>query len=231
LGYLGWREVHHETVKKHNHEWSFASLDWSKTTAYVGTPSSNGIRIRLPEGQAGGQDYEAFRARLRQQLLDYRDPQTGEQIVTRVVTRDEAFPGKAMPLAPDLTLTLSDNSFVSVINERPIVLHRPEINGTHRPEGIFILGGPGVKAGRSPEPLSILDVAPTLLYCLGMPIPREFEGRLTVEAWDESYLQTHRLETGGESAEFVASESAESPYTDEDKKAIWAQLQSLGYVE
>ncbi len=52
LGYLGWRqEVGHAKVKKHNHEWSFASLDWSKTTAYVGTPSSNGIRIRLPEAE------------------------------------------------------------------------------------------------------------------------------------------------------------------------------------
>jgi predicted AlkP superfamily phosphohydrolase/phosphomutase len=232
LGYLGWREVHHETVKKHNHEWSFASLDWSRTTAYVGTPSSNGVRIKMPAGEAGDREkYEAFRARLIEQLLAYRDPATGEQIVTRAVTRDEAFPGKAMPLAPDLTLTLSDHSFVSVINEKPIVLHRPEINGTHRPEGIFILGGPGVKAGRSPEPFSILDVAPTLLYCLGLPIPQEFEGRLPLEAWEESYLEAHRPETSGAAAEFVASESGESPYSEEDKKALWAQLQSLGYVE
>jgi predicted AlkP superfamily phosphohydrolase/phosphomutase len=231
-GYLGWREEQHENVKKQHHEWSFASLDWSKTTAYAGTPSSNGVRIRMPAGQEGNQEkYEAFRARLMEQLLAYRDPATGEQIVTRVLTREEAFPGKAMMHAPDINLTLSDNSFVSVANEKPIVLHRPEGNGTHRPVGIFILGGPGVKSGQSPEPFSILDVAPTLLYCLGMPIPQEFEGRLPVEAWEESYLETHRPETSEKTAEFVASESAESPYSEEDKKALYAQLQALGYME
>jgi predicted AlkP superfamily phosphohydrolase/phosphomutase len=229
-GYLGWRQVDHAEVKKHNHEWSFASLDWSKTTAYVGTPSSNGIRIRMPEG-ANVEDYETFRARLMEQLLDYRDPVTGEQIVTRVTPREEAFPGKAMPQAPDLTLTLSDHSFVSVINEEPIVLHRPEINGTHRPEGIFILGGPGVKSGENPEPYSILDIAPTLLFCLGLPIPKEFEGKITAEAWEEGYLQAHMVGADTASAPFLASEGAESPFSEEDKKAIWAHLQSLGYVE
>jgi predicted AlkP superfamily phosphohydrolase/phosphomutase len=232
LGYLGWREVHHAKVKKHNHEWSFASLDWSKTTAYVGTPSSNGIRIRMPGKQGStGAGYEAFRARLMEQLLEYRDPVTGEQIVTRVTPREEAFPGRAMPQAPDLTVTLSDHSFVSVINEEPIVLHRPEINGTHRPEGIFILGGPGVRSGENPEPYSILDVAPTLLYCLGLPIPPEFEGRVMVAAWEESYLQAHRIGADQEIAAFLTSERAESPFSEEEEQAIWAQLQSLGYVD
>ncbi len=87
-----------------------------------------------------------------------------------------------MEQAPDLTLTLSDHSFVSVINEKPLVLHRPEINGTHRPEGILIIGGPGVKHGENLEPYAILDIAPTILSCLGLPIPSELEGKVMVEA-------------------------------------------------
>jgi len=231
LGYLRWREVDHARVKKHNHEWSFASLDWSKTTAYVGTPSSNGIRIRMPGQGANSKDYEAFRARLMEQLLDYRDPVSGEQIVSRVMPREEAFPGRAMLQAPDLTLTLSDHSFVSVINEEPIVLHRPEINGTHRPEGIFILGGPGVRSRENREPYSIMDVAPTLLYCLGLPIPQEFEGRLALEAWEEGHLQANGIRTGKESDTFFTPERVDSPFSEEEEKAIWAHLQALGYVE
>jgi predicted AlkP superfamily phosphohydrolase/phosphomutase len=231
LGYLGWREVDHANVKQHNHEWSFASLDWSKTTAYVGTPSSNGIRIRMPGQNSNGKEYAAFRDRLTEQLLDYRDPVTGEQIVARVTPRDEAFPGQAMTQAPDLTLTLTDHSFVSVINEEPIIFHRPEINGTHRPEGIFILGGPGVRSGEHPEPFSILDIAPTMLYCLGLPIPEQFEGKITAAAWEESYLQAHQPGAVKETAPFPTSERAESPFSDEEETAIWAQLQSLGYVE
>jgi predicted AlkP superfamily phosphohydrolase/phosphomutase len=229
LGYLGWREEHHSNVKKHNHEWSFASLDWSKTTAYVGTPSSNGIKIRLQE--ANPDAYLASRQRLTEQLLDYRDPVTGEQIVTRVTPREEAFPGAAMEHAPDLLVTLSDHSFVSIINEKPIVLHRPEINGTHRPEGIFILGGPGVRSGVNPETCSILDIAPAILYCLGLPIPPEFEGKVPAEAFDESYLQAHKIVAGEKTARFQASERAASPFSNEEEDTIWAQLQALGYVE
>ncbi len=164
-------------------------------------------------------------------MLDYRDPVSGEQIVTRVTPREEAFPGPAMSLAPDLTLTLSDHSFVSVINEEPIVLHRPEINGTHRPEGIFILGGPGVKSGEHPEPYSILDIAPTMLFCLGLPIPKEFEGKITAAAWEPSYLQAHRVGIDNTSGTFCTPESGDSPFSEEEQKAIWAHLQSLGYVE
>ena len=229
LGYLTWREVDHEKVKKHNHEWSFASLDWSKTTAYVGTPSSNGIRIRLPA--QGADDYEAFRNRLVEQLLNYRDPESGEQIVSRVITREEGFPGKAMLQAPDLTLILSDHSFVSVINEEPIVLHRPEISGTHRPEGIFILGGPGVKSGKSPKPFSILDIAPTLLFCLGLPIPEEFEGRVPTEPLEEGYLQARGIIADKQSGAFQAAERVDSSFSEEEEEAIFAHLRSLGYVE
>lgn len=231
LGYLGWREVSHSKVKKQNHEWSFASLDWSKTTAYVGTPSSNGINLRMPGADSNQAEYLAFRDRLTRQLLDYRDPATGEQIVTRVTPRELAFPGVAMEHAPDLLVTLSDHSFVSIINEEPIVLHRPEINGTHRPEGIFILAGPGVKSGESPEPCSILDIAPTMLYCLGLPIPQEFEGRLPLQAWEAGYLQEHKIVSGIETANFPASTRVESPFSEEEEDTIWSQLRALGYVD
>jgi predicted AlkP superfamily phosphohydrolase/phosphomutase len=229
-GYLSWRqEVGHAKVKKHNHEWSFASLDWSKTTAYVGTPSSNGIRIRLPEAES--HNYLAFRERLTEQLLNFKDPATGEQIVTRVSPREEAFPGAALEQAPDLTLTLSDHSFVSVINEKPIVLQRPEINGTHRPEGILIIGGPGVKPGANLEPYAILDIAPTILSCLGLPIPPELEGKVMVEAFAEHYLQARRL--SGEAKPGVPPNlpRVKSPFSEDEEEAIWAQLRALGYVE
>jgi len=234
-GYLGWRSVDHQQVKKHNHEWAFASLDWTKTTAYVGTPSSNGIRLRVPE-ENGGQEvesarYREFRDRLTEQLLAFRDPASGEQIVTRVTPREEAFPGPAMDKAPDLTLTLSDHSFVSIINERPLVLHRPEINGTHRPEGIFILGGPGVRSGERQEAYSILDVTPTMLYTLGLEIPPEIEGRVTVDAFDPGYLQAHPVRGGGSLTEAIQGERVKSPYSEEEENAIWEQLKSLGYME
>ena len=238
LGYLAWRDDHDQAVKESSHEWSFASLDWTKTSAYVGTPSSNGIRIRAL-GKPGQNvmprdEYISFRDRLMRQLLDYRDPSTGEQIVIEILTREEAFPGVVMDKAPDLTLILSDHSFVSVVNEEPIVTQRPVINGTHRPEGVLIAKGPGIRSGSTIEKCSIIDVAPTLLYSLGLPICADMEGKVVEEAFETDYLRNRPVVVGAPSRISVEADKISesgSTYSEEEKKVIYSNLRALGYMD
>lgn len=236
LGYLFWRDHPNDRAKKSNHEWSFASLDLTRTRAYVGTPSSNGICIRAPGGPgmvSKRNEYLEFRDKLKMQILDFRDPATGEQIVTRIQTREEAYPGVAMERAPDLLLTLSDHGFVSVVNQEPMVLHRPKINGTHRPHGVFIGYGPAIAKGGTAEEISILDVASTVLYSLGIPLPRELEGKVSEEAFREDFLRIHPIildKVKNETA-FRPSKEGVSPYSDEEEDVIMSQLRALGYVE
>lgn len=238
LGYLTWIKEQDDKVLRFSHEWSFASVDWTKTSAYAGTPASNGVCIRAPgkpgENRMTRSEYLALRERLIQQLLNFRDPSTGEQIITQIMTREEAFPGPAMEKAPDLLLTLSDHSFVSIVNEVPIVFRRPTIGGTHRPEGVFIANGPVFRSGEVCDQYSILDVAPTLLYSLGLPVPKEFEGQVTKEAIRPDHLKVQPIimGKGGDAGTTLApSEHSESPYTDEEEKEILAQLRALGYHE
>ena len=47
----------------------------------------------------------------------------------------------------------------------------------HAAEGCFVLRAPGYVAGRRAEPVSIYDVAPTILELLGEEVPPELEGR------------------------------------------------------
>ena len=70
-------------------------LDWSCTRAFAPMPSGNGIHI-VKAGPAylrgvTPDEYPAFRDRLAAQLLEVRDPDTGERVVSRVSTRDELF--------------------------------------------------------------------------------------------------------------------------------------------
>jgi predicted AlkP superfamily phosphohydrolase/phosphomutase len=238
LGYLAWKNEQDDDVKRISHEWSFASVDWTKTSAYVGTPASNGIFIRAPgepgENRIGAEEYFAVRERLKRQLLEFRDPATGEQIIKEILTREEAFPGPCMEKAPDLLLTLSDHSFVSIADEEPIVFKTPNINGTHRPEGVFVAGGPMIQSGKLEGRYSILDVAPTLLYSLGLPVPHEFEGKLAAESIRPEHLKSHPVIVGegGEAVDILAStEQTESFYTEDEEKQILAQLRGLGYLE
>lgn len=50
-----------------------------------------------------------------------------------------------------------------------IRIRLPDVTGSHRLEGIFLAAGPAVRPGRLDAPASIYNVAPTLLYLLGLP--------------------------------------------------------------
>ena len=214
----------------------YVLLDWEHTQAYAQSGATNGIHILQqspahPNGVPAA-EYESFREKLASELLELRDPVTGQQIVTRVLTREEAYPGTEIGTAPDLTLALFDHSFFSVLNAEPIVEHRPSIAGTHNPEGIFLAKGPGIARGVVLEQQSILDIAPTLLYSLGLPVPEDFEGDVIRAAFEPGYLQARPVESGPATILHAMGtvESDEEEDADSEEK-ILNRLRALGYVE
>lgn len=216
-----------------------AFVDLNTTTAYARTSASNGIAIRVArEGRPGVPlaEYAAFRERLTRLLLDVREPDTGEKVVVRATPREEAFPGPLSGRAPDLTLSLADGGFVSIGDKEPVVQRRPEVAGTHRPEGIFIAGGPGIAKGAALAPRAIVDVASTLLYSLGVPIPEDLEGRLPLEAFEPALLRETPPRTGPptepvRSPDAQAGQSATPGYDAAEEALIADRLKVLGYLE
>jgi predicted AlkP superfamily phosphohydrolase/phosphomutase len=61
------------------------------------------------------------------------------------------------------------------------------------PEGVLILAGAGVRPGSSPANASVLDVAPTLLYLMGLPVARDMEGRILTEILDPAFARENPL--------------------------------------
>jgi predicted AlkP superfamily phosphohydrolase/phosphomutase len=155
-------------------------LDWERTIAYAATPSSNGIHLvrRKPDGSPGlsPEAYQRVRRELVDALYAVRHPVTGRPIVAEVVTREAAFVGPYAALAPDLTVILADGGLVSILRGDTAIKPRPEIAGTHRAEGVLLAAGPGIRAGVTLPEVSIVDVAPLLLDCLGVPVPADLAG-------------------------------------------------------
>lgn len=224
---------------------SAALFDWTRTLACALTSGSNGIYINVSRraGEPGvpADDYDTFRADLRSRLLGVRDS-TGAPVVADVFTREDAFPGPQMERAPDLTLRLSDDGFVSVLHAAEPLVQRREVVGTHRPEGVFIAGGPGVRSGQVLPPLSILDVAPALLYSLDLPVPGDMEGRLPAAVFDDRLLQQRPPRVASPAGNFDGKDSGPdnrraplrpaAPDIDaaEDEQVL-RRLKALGYVE
>jgi hypothetical protein len=61
------------------------------------------------------------------------------------------------------------------------------------PEGFLLAVGDGIRPGSSLRAASVLDVAPTLLYLMGLPVARDMEGRVLTEIIDEELARANPL--------------------------------------
>jgi predicted AlkP superfamily phosphohydrolase/phosphomutase len=212
-------------------------LDWERTTAFSATPTSNGIYIVVnQDGNSPGispADYLAFRGKLKNELCEVRDPASGQPIVESVWAREEAFAGPCMPSAPDLTLCMRDGGLISILQGESVLAPRPTVAGSHRPVGVFAARGPGMREGVALPDLSILDIAPTVMYSLGLEVSEEFEGRVPPELFTERVLQDCPVRIADAVSAGVLDEGADEQVVlqAEDEATIMKRLRDLGYVE
>lgn len=61
------------------------------------------------------------------------------------------------------------------------------------PDGALLLYGEGIQPGALITGARLVDVAPTLLYALGLPSARDLDGQVLTAAFDEGFLARHPL--------------------------------------
>jgi predicted AlkP superfamily phosphohydrolase/phosphomutase len=232
-GYLSWSNVAKDDslgqltadkLKDH-----LGMVDWKRTIAFCPTPSSNAIYIKKDTGSGLGvkeDDYLSFVLKLQSELFAIRDPADGQPIVTGADLNKLRGSSFVEP-CPDITLRLRDGGFVSILKSTEIVVQRPNPDGTHRPAGIFIGYGPSFRKGERLSKLSILDVAPLILTLMGIPIPRDMEGRVPTEA----LATEHDIRTGAATTAPDASDSERPEPSAEEREALMNQLKILGYMD
>lgn len=67
----------------------------------------------------------------------------------------------------------------------------PALSGTHdvAPDGFLIAYGSAVARGRTTTRASVVDVAPTLLYFLGLPVGRDMDGFVRTDLFTPAFIQ------------------------------------------
>jgi tetratricopeptide (TPR) repeat protein len=131
---------------------------------------------------------------------------------------------------PDTTLLLvSDHGFESGgLRQGLDAWASPE--NWHRRYGIAALAGPRVQPGAALFGASLLDVAPTTLALLGLPIGNDLEGRVWGEALDADFewetLPSWEQVAGDDGR--LSPDAGDDPW---DAAAMVRQLVELGYVE
>ncbi len=215
---------------------SFEDVDWRRTVAYsLGNVGQININLagREPMGCVEpGAQYEEVRDHILARLKELRDPETGEQVVESVYRREEIYDGDQVEYAPDIVFIprrleyfgFGEYEFGS---HRVIEAMKRGISGTHRMNGVFMAYGSAIQPGVVAQDAQIIDLAPTILHLMGMPIPERMDGRVLQEILDSSFYLKPPVRAkewngrlGGDQQEL----------TEEEKRILTDRLRSLGYV-
>ena len=169
----------------------FGGFDWARSTAFSEEANTQpgvwiNLRGREAEGCVAASDYERVRDEVIGALLDWKLPD-GSPVVRCALRREEIHAGPLIERAPDVVVELGlDGGYGLSLVATPWREEAPEalrtlddtelaggrgrgLNGTHRPEGIWI--GVGPAAALAP-PARLAQVAPALLQAMGVgPAP------------------------------------------------------------
>ena len=147
------------------------------------------VKGREPYGALEpGAETDAEIADIRHALLELVDPASGERMVHHVVTAEEAFGPDRHPDLPDMMVSFRQDLGLldACVSERIGLLKVPfrvvNRSGEHTGEARLWLAGNGLQSRPETGSAHALDVAPTILSLLDVPVPSELDGRSLVAA-------------------------------------------------
>lgn len=144
------------------------------------------VRGREPFGAVEpGAEAEGILMMLKRELLALRDPKSREPIVVRAFTAEEAFGPDRHPDVPDLMCVfrtdlgmIEDCESTAVGRVHVPVYHRyAPRGGDHFPRSRLWVSGAGVDVDGHLHEGHVLDIAPTVLETLSVPLPAWLDGR------------------------------------------------------
>jgi predicted AlkP superfamily phosphohydrolase/phosphomutase len=231
----------------------FSSVDWKNTRVYSEeTPYYPSLWVNLrgrdPDGTVEpGEEYEHVRTEIIGLLRQWKDPETGLPVVKGAYRREEVYHGAYVDLAPDIVVDwnldrgysyLSRPSYASSgrkpiekVTGKELRNSRFMINrsGSHRMMGVWAARGEGFKKNHRAADLRIWDVAPTVLYLSGLPIPAGMDGRVPTDCLTEEFLRSHPVVL--QASDSGAEQEAAFAYSSEEAEKVSERLRSLGYLE
>jgi predicted AlkP superfamily phosphohydrolase/phosphomutase len=169
---------------------SYHDVDWKDTEAFA--MGGFGQIYVDPVGDKGGgaeKEYEDVRARIVSRLQALKIPGNGRPYVRKLFRKEELFNGPCMDLLPDI-LVLPEDGFLDPGDfeffSNALFEPRAPMSGAHRENGMLFLWGGGVKRGIDLGKVRIYDIAPSMLYLMGLPVPDDMDGKVLGHAFENT---------------------------------------------
>jgi predicted AlkP superfamily phosphohydrolase/phosphomutase len=230
----------------------FSHIDWRCTQAYSDeTPYNPHIWINVHGREPGGivkqgKEYENLCDEIILRLSQWKDPETGNKVVKKAHRREDIYSGPFVERFPDLIIEWNLNNGYSYLfkNSKNINGSQAPISyidekekeksktGDHRDYGIFIAKGNDVKRTMQINGAELIDLAPTILYLLNIPIPADMDGKVLTQIFEEGHISSHpiKYDNNGSGLDVKQTELHHN-YSKDEEEALKERLQGLGYIE
>ncbi len=209
------------------------AVDWEQTKAFAlygyGMIFLN-LCGREPSGIVPRQEAENVSRQIETALMQVRDPESQEPIVARVHRGSELYTPTEGIDTPDLVVTMRPGySIREELGGDVLQAHKLgnlDISGDHDPDGILCAFGKPVGGDRCDA--SVYDIAPTALYLMGLPVPREMDGTVLQQMLNPERMEGRRIayeDTDG------VQQIQDGNLTDAERQRLTRYLQGLGYLK
>ncbi len=216
-------------ASEHMTEISLLELD--RTVAFAGPCEGNFGSIQLnqkgrePNGTVEPADRDATIDRILDSLSSALVYPGGPPLVKRAMRATDLYRGPYESSLPDILFEAHDSIFVDAEAGIPSIvkLHTPFSD--HTLNGIFAAAGPSFHYDRERGNASIMDITPTILHLLDLPVYDNMDGkpRTDLLAIDRAVRRE------AEPAALLAPAS-NTVYTDEELQELKARLRSMAYT-
>ena len=214
------------------YEW----IDWKNTKAYA---SPFGINVNLkgrePDGIVSKTEYDEVRQTIKNELYKLRDSETGKDLIKEVLCREEIYSGPYIDEAADLFFTFKEPYYLqagdvvkTTFFENLSKDNFATANHRYSPEGVLAMKGPVIKSEGHLDTVRIIDIAPTILYLLGLKIPESMDGRVVTELIDDEYVLSRPVEFIKE--EWTVGDKKPGVCDSDSESEIKEHLRRLGYL-
>lgn len=154
-------------------------VDFENSTAYMRARVECGVRINLegrePNGIVAQENYEEVRDELIA-VLEAAETPDGDPVFDRVQPREDVFDGPFVDDVADVIVVPADfDQYLSSSLHGSAFGPRSEPYN-HKETGLVAMAGPEIEADRDISGGSLLDIAPTILSALDVPLNSRMDG-------------------------------------------------------
>jgi predicted AlkP superfamily phosphohydrolase/phosphomutase len=161
-------------------------VDWGKTRAYAVGLGQIYFNLRGRESRgivSAGAEYRALQEDIASKLVTLTDPENDQRVFADIYRRDDIYKGQYLQYAPDLQVGFHDGYRVGwqdtlgVFRRAVVENNNKKWSGDHCATATEISGGVLFSNRKLAATPNIMDLAPTILKLLEVPLPDDYDGK------------------------------------------------------